>query len=165
MENKTTLVKRRIDQPIIFNSRAVREELKENLASLEFWTCTIEKHPLYGQSLQAYRRGNVFISTGSPHEPQQEVINFRDQLEDPASPMSQLPTASLTFVLGLQEEPGHGQEIWLYKKLCEITTGEINPETYKALQLFMSDLLLNPDGMDSWFNQKEDWRWQQLSKA
>lgn len=160
----TSLVKRRVDQPIIFNARAVREELKAQFQSLEFWTCTLELKPSYQGSLVSFRRGQVFISTGSIHEPQQEVLDFKRELRDPESPISQLPIASLTFVLGVQEQGQASQEMPLFKKLCEITTGEINPETYKALQLFMADLLLNTDGMDSWFNQREDPRWQTLTR-
>ena len=160
----TSLVKRRVDQPIIFNARAVREELKAQFQSLEFWTCTLELKPSYQDSLVSFRRGQIFISTGSIHEPQQEVLDFKRELRDPESPISQLPIASLTFVLGVQEQGQASQEVPLFKKLCEITTGEINPETYKALQLFMVDLLLNTDGMDSWFNQREDPRWQTLAR-
>lgn len=160
----TSLVKRRVDQPIIFNARAVREEFKAQFQSLEFWTCTLELKPSYQDSLVSFRRGQVFISTGSIHEPQQEVLDFKRELGDPESPISQLPIASLTFVLGVQEQGQASQEMPLFKKLCEITTGEINPETYKALQLFMADLLLNTDGMDSWFNQREDPRWQTLTR-
>ena len=160
----TSLVKRRVDQPIIFKARAVREELKAQFQSLEFWTCTLELKPSYQDSLVSFRRGQIFISTGSIHEPQQEVLDFKRELRDPESPISQLPIASLTFVLGVQEQGQASQEVPLFKKLCEITTGEINPETYKALQLFMVDLLLNTDGMDSWFNQREDPRWQTLAR-
>ena len=58
----TSLVKRRVDQPIIFNARAVREELKAQFQSLEFWTCTLELKPSYQDSLVSFRRGQVFIS-------------------------------------------------------------------------------------------------------
>lgn len=157
----TQLIRRRTDQPIIFNTRAVREEIKEAYPELEFWTCTLEQSPSYSGLVPGIRRGNVFISYGDWSAPQLELLNFRKLAEKEDTCLAQIPVASLTVVLG---STGDSKEPAQYKKLCEITAGEINPETYKALQAFMFDLQLNASGDLIWFNEREDPRWQALLK-
>lgn len=148
--------KRPIDQAIIFNSRAVREDLKETYSRLEFWTCTVELNPM-SYSAPLLSRGNVFFTEGTWKTPQQLVIDFKEEMQKESSPLSKLPYASLTQVIGWTPS-GEG------KKLCEITAGEITPETYKTLQAFAFDIQLNPDGLGTWFNQRGDTRWLRLQK-
>ena len=144
-------MKKPIDQPIIFNSRAVREEIKEHLVGIEFWTCTLELKEYPNTQTKLIEKGNAFITPGDIYSPQNFVIDFKEELLKEDTPLSQMPYASLTAVIG-EHENG------TYKKLCEITAGEITAETYKALQGFMFDLQLNPD--ETIFNLRENAQWQ-----
>ena len=148
--------KRPIDQAIIFNTRAVREDLKEDFPRLEFWTFTLDlAETIYTSG--ALQRGCVFFNEGSWKNPQQLVIDFKEEMKKESCPLSKLPYASLTQVIGWDAQ-GTG------RKLCEITAGEITNETYKTLQAFAMDAQLNPDGLGDWFNQRGDARWSKIIK-
>lgn len=154
-------VRRAIDNAIIFNAGAVREELKEEYPQIEFWTCTLEELPSYGSHPSTLRRGSAFFSSGCWDTRLQKVIDFSEEILKEDSPMAQMPIASLTAVLGYYDKGSS----WGGRKLCEITAGTITPETYKALQAFMFDLQVNCDGNTDWLNNRESLKWQRILKA
>lgn len=152
-------MKRPIDQAIVFNAGAVREDLRQGWEALEFWTCSLDLHE-YPKELglaPSLRRGCAFMTEGNLQVRLQEVLDWKEELLKEDSILAKLPYASLTIVIARKSVEGEGE---VYKKLCEITAGDINPESYKALQSFMFDLQLNVDGwFEGWWNNKEDGRW------
>lgn len=153
-------IKRPIDQAIVFNAGAVREDLKQGWEGLEFWTCSLDLHE-YPEELglaPSLRRGCAFMTEGNLQVRLQEVLDWKEEILKEDSMLAKLPYASLTIVVARKSAGSTEGEV--YKKLCEITAGEINPESYKALQSFMFDLQLNVNGwFEGWWNNREDERW------
>lgn len=143
---------RDISQPLIFHSGAVKEEWKEGLWKYLFLTVALRRRKAGGQESQGFApsllRAGYFWSLREPSARQLEVLNFREELEKEASPLTGMPIASLTNVIGVykkwEPETKLGTKLTLFRrKLCEITLGEISSETYKELQHFMQDCQLN----------------------
>lgn len=148
---------RSIHNPLIFNTGAVREELKEGLQNYIFLTCWLRERPGLDVAEPELLRAGVDIrpckNTG---QRQIEVINFRDLAEQPDSKMVGFPCASLTYCVGLYEDQdsknrklsdGRPLELCYLRKLAEVTLGDITGASYKLLQLYMQDLLLNLTGL------------------
>lgn len=148
---------RSIHQPLIFNTGAVREELKEGLQNYLFLTCWLrerEGQAQQGLEPELLRAGVDIRPCKNTGQRQIEVINFRDLAEQPDSKMVGFPCASLTYCVGLYEDKGSQRtasgkqpELCYFRKLAEVTLGEITGASYKLLQLYMQDLLLNLTGL------------------
>lgn len=154
-------MKRPLSQPLIFNSGAIREDLKQDWEALEFWTCTVDlqEYPKETGLLPTYRRGIGLMTEGNLQDRLQTIIDWPWELQQEDALISKMPHASLTFAIA-RKMTSEGE---VFKKLCEITAGQINPVSYKTLQSFMLDLQLNVDGwFEGWWNNREDPRWQAL---
>lgn len=148
---------RSIYQPLIFNTGAVREELKEGLRNYLFLTCWLrERDGQAGQEPELLRAGVDIHPCKNTGQRQIEVINFRDLAERPDNKMVGFPCASLTYCVGLYEDKdstkrrlsdGQPLELCYLRKLAEVTLGDITGASYKLLQLYMQDLLLNLTGL------------------
>ena len=148
---------RSLNQPLIFNTGAVREELKQGLKNYLFLTCWLrERNRQEGEEPELLRAGVDIRPCKNTGQRQIEVINFRDLAEQPDSKMVGFPCASLTYCIGLYEDKvGQGRkasdgkplELGYFRKLAEVTLGDITGTSYKLLQLYMQDLLLNLPGL------------------
>lgn len=143
---------RSIHQPLIFNTGAVREELKEGLKNYLFLTCWLRERERDAGEPELLRAGVDIRPCKNTGQRQIEVINFRDLAEQPDSRMIGFPCASLTYCVGLYEDKaGEGRpgrlELCYLRKLAEVTLGDITGTSYKLLQLYMQDLLLNLTGL------------------